>query len=264
MIQNFCNEVFFRFRKYWLPKSLRRYRESLETPLEQDQIPAELAEQMSERALRLNLSYLRILKQIPLPSDLEELRVIDIGSKDFVYAPALALFLAERSKHFSLIGLELDPYPVYLSLHRRWDAGRYYANVAQNYFNGRGEVSYRSGDWLSEISKGDGTLSNPRKSFDLVTHFFPFLYEDLHSGAGLPIDSFDPRKSYRATLENSRYGLFFHQGLGEFEDSKKLLKEMPEHRLIFDGIFDRDPWVQRKHRIGVLLVESSSGHGEFF
>ena len=223
------------------------YQEKANNFISQDLLPQEFASKMKEENLRQALFYAWILERVPLipkffPQD-RPARVLDLGSKNFVYAVALAKFLNEIYENFNLTGLEIDPHRLYRDFYKRGDYARYYTSLASSFYS-HSTVSYREGDWLHEESD---------QNYDLITCFFPFLYEDLHFKFGLLPRSFSPEAFYRKAMNQANYVLFFHQGKLEFEESLQLLQKHGGGEVIFSEKFFANPWMKRKHSVYVLL-----------
>jgi hypothetical protein len=241
------NHFLFELRKR-LP-SLRRkpYAEFLPAQL-RDRIPTgplspEQALALSESALRQNLIYGEILKQIPLPkAEGKAIRALDIGSRHFVYAPILSQWIQSETEapQIELTGLELDPYVFYFDLYRRLDLGRYYAAIASG---SRASVTYQEGDWLSY------PCDDP---LDLITCFFPYLFQDLHRGDRLPVRSFNPELCYAKIFRATKFVVFFHQGAEEAKRSEALLAAFPQVSIESRFAVQETAYGRRKHPLYVI------------
>jgi hypothetical protein len=240
------NEFFYRLRKHLPALRSAPYEEKLERPFAQDIFPAAVAEKMNEESLRQALFYAWVLERVPVqaPSLQKPAKVLDLGSKNFVYVPALARFLSQHFSRYSLTGLEIDPYRVYRDFYRRGDYAKYYASIAVGNLRGGSEIQYETGDWL---------LWKPTEHWDLITCFFPFLYEDLHDRFGLRPSSFSPAKFYEKALKNADQVLFFHQGKKERDDSIALIQKMRLGKITFQETFFGNPWMKRKFPVEVVL-----------
>lgn len=254
MIHSISNEIFFRFRKS-LPRLRRRaYSEKVkESSIVQDFFSKNLAESLEEKSLRQALFYAWILEDIPFGEPQKKGRVLDLGSKDFVYAPALAGVLSKYFSDLELTGLELDPYQIYYNFYRREDVARYYVELTNKEFFGRVKVNYQQGDWLS-------WQQPPQIQYDCITSFFPFLYPDLHSRFGLPLQSFSPTLYYAKAFRLAKRVLFFHQGKEELQKSLSLIQALRLGDVVFQKTYFENPWIARKFPVKVILWESKSGH----
>ncbi|MBN8555006.1 MAG: hypothetical protein J0L93_06135 [Deltaproteobacteria bacterium] len=215
--------------------------------MSQDLLPQELASRMKEENLRQALFYAWILERVPLIprffSQDRPAKILDLGSKNFVYAAALAKFLNEIYENFYLTGLEIDPHRVYRDFYTRGDYAQYYAALASSFYS-NSAVRFQEGDWLDEKFN---------QNYDLITCFFPFLYEDLHSKFGLLPQSFSPEAFYRKAITQAAQILFFHQGQQEYTDSLELLQKLGGGEIVFSENFFANPWMKRKYPVYVLL-----------
>jgi hypothetical protein len=111
----------------------------------------------------------------PKPAKL--LRWLDVGSKNFAYAPALAVFLQHwinLETPWQLTGIELDA--------GRLDAqGISRTAYANGIVNLLPNTTYRSGDMLEETQQYEG-----------ISLFLPFVFEDPLVSWGLPTQQFKP------------------------------------------------------------------------
>jgi hypothetical protein len=241
------NHFLFELRKRLPPLRRKPYAESLPAPL-RDRIPtgslsSEQALALSESALRQNLMYGEILKQIPLPkAEGRAIRALDIGSRHFVYAPILSQWIQSETEapQTELTGLELDPYVLYFDLYRRMDLGCYYAAIASG---PRASVAYQEGDWLSYPCD---------EPFDLITCFFPYLFKDLHRGDRLPVRSFDPELWYAKIFRSTKFVVFFHQGAEEAKRSESLLGAFPKVSIQSRFAVQETAYGRRKHPLYVI------------
>lgn len=100
-------------------------------------------------------------------------RVVDVGARDWYYAPALWHFFGRRSE-VRLTGVEIDPFLTYGDGHSRWDYARFYSRELPH-------ARYKIGDFLDYGEKAD-----------VVTFFHPFLRPYEHLEGGLPLRFFHP------------------------------------------------------------------------
>jgi hypothetical protein len=246
-MENFCNELFFFLRRK-TPR-LRRspYREKAWPRLEQDLIPAAIAETLSESSLRQALFYASLLQRVPIEGKYDRLKLLDLGSKDFVYVSALASFLDRLSQSFEITGLELDPYQIYFNFFKRGDLARYYVEKVSHHFGERAKIDYEDGDWLK--------FTQP-KAYDLITCFFPFLFSDLHFRFHLPKKAFAPELFYKKSFQAAPLVLFFHQGKEELSESKRLILDAGLGEILFEEEVSENFWMPRKHPVEILFVRS--------
>lgn len=200
-VRDFCNRVAFavRSRAPWG----RSYREKGGAQLEL--IPQRwkdlasrygldrLGEKLDARSFLLNLAKLEqmetLASQAGLALPARPIRVLDIGSQSFVYAPALSLFFSrwgtQRPRTVELTGIEIDANRRRWSLHTRRDLARYYASLVP-------WTVYQAGDFLE--------APFPHR-FDAVTWFRPHLAVEPLLAAGLPRRLHRPELQMRRAFE---------------------------------------------------------------
>lgn len=199
---------------------------------------------LSPQSQELCLFYRWIFEQLPSQALRRSQKAIDIGSKSFAYAAALSDFLLSREGGGELIGLEADGGRRFWNLYRRRDLARYYAALSNHEFPNL-RCRYEEANWLER--KPD--------RFDVISCFFPFLFEDLSNAWGLPPRYFDPRNFYQKIFAEAESVVFFHQGKEELESSLQLAKSL--HRSpVWSGTFKDNPWMTRRHSVEVLLFSS--------
>jgi len=107
---------------------------------------------------------------------------VDVGSKDFIYAPALFAF---AEKHLAkeeaplLTGVEIDGHVVYSDLRSRADHAHAWAAVAS------ASAQYVVSDFLKFTPSQDVTL---------LTIFYPFVTRFALLRWGLPVSEYRPEK----------------------------------------------------------------------
>lgn len=102
------------------------------------------------------------------------LRLIDVGSKNFYYAAALAAFWSDQGPVESLLGVEVDAYRVYRDGYSRYD----YADA------------YRAG--LPGVAFQAADIRAVRQRATAITLLFPFVVALPLVRWGLPIGLLDP------------------------------------------------------------------------
>lgn len=128
-----------------------------------------------------------------------QLRILDIGSKNFECAPALASVVGRRlgdsrAGGLTLAGIELDAFRIYRNFHSRADVGHYFSRLAGDANQRGSEKETRSHRYIAgDLLKHEGT-------YDLITWFHPFLdaYPLLHWG--LPRGRLRPRELFDHAL----------------------------------------------------------------
>ena len=125
-----------------------------------------------------------------VPKDMakgKQLKVLDVGTKNFDAAPALYQFFRNfdgqpDSVNVSLTGIEIDAYRVYRSLYSRHDVGMFYRDLISH--AGEKETHrYLAGDLLKHDEK-----------YDVVTCFFPFVSSFALLAWGLPTVHLKPER----------------------------------------------------------------------
>lgn len=110
-------------------------------------------------------------------------RAVDVGSKDFRYAFALARWLrhaaATSPREVALDGVEVDGHPIYEDGRSRADHAEAFARAVD-----LAEVRYRVADFLAA----------PERDLDVVFLFFPFVLRYALVRWGLPLGFFAPER----------------------------------------------------------------------
>ena len=166
--------------------------------------------------VRENLFYLAMLDEalrqtnISLP---ENLTAADIGPSSWFYVhalySALTWFRATLPRSVRLTGYEVDAYRLYSDLHTRRDH-------ALGNMQGLTGVEYL-----------DKAFTVQPDRFDVITLFFPFVFEKDHLEWGLPSGMFDPTGLLKTAWISLRKGglmIIVNQGADEHRGEKKLLK----------------------------------------
>lgn len=236
------NSFFFEIRKHLPRFRLSPYSEAGGEGLLQKKFSPEVAGGLSEESLRNALFYSWILDQLPRPPVAREGRALDLGSKNFLYAPALCDYLESRFINFELTGLEIDPYRTYVDFYKRGDYGRYYADLCSKHFSPN-QVSYVPGNWL---------VWNAPCHYDMIFCFFPFLFEDLSQNWGLKRGHFSPRRFYEKAFLQSNEVVFFHQGHEELNQSLLLIEGIGMGSIKKQMTVHDNPWMYRKYPVEVL------------
>lgn len=246
MLQDLCNRLFYGIRsRLSLPLRWQDYQESGGEALWQTDFKPQVSSQLSEAVLRLNLFYGELLSAVPWGRTPQETgRWLDIGPKNFFYAPALATALSERYSRVHLEGLEMDPYRRYHNYYRRLDYALYYCRLAEEACPGV-QLSYEGGNWLE---------ASPRERYDGIFCFFPFVFEDLHLDWGLPKAGFAPLEFYNKAVGSCAEFVLVHQGEEELECSLQLIKRIGAKLVAIQRI-SHSAWVELKSPNYVLQVE---------
>lgn len=138
-------------------------------------------------------------------------RALDIGSRNFDYAPGLFALLERRAQspaQPALTGIEIDAFRVYRTLHSRHDVACYYLSQLPG-----GERRHRfiAGDLLDHTER-----------YDFITWFKPFLTPYPILRFGLPGRLLQPERLLRHMLARlSPGGVAIIVNQNEYEDAKQ-------------------------------------------
>ncbi|MFB9326781.1 hypothetical protein ACFFSY_12720 [Paenibacillus aurantiacus] len=165
---------------------------------------------------RLNLYHLDLLRwlQPVLAQHLPRvLRIVDVGSRTFYYAPALFHFFRRHYQVESLLGIELDAY-------RRYPNGFTAYDYAQAYLRELGEsgiIRYEALDFMQVTA-----------SYNVCTLFLPFVTQDPLLHWGLPLGTFQPARLIAHAfdqLEQPGVLIVTNKGPEEQQTLHRLLRE---------------------------------------
>ncbi len=158
-----------------------------------------------------NLYILDILDKYFRVYPMEELKVLDIGSKNWNYAKGEYIFFKYNCHHLELTGVELDAYRLCWNLYSRKEIARY-------------NIKY-----LPFTKYVDDDFMNFNGKFDYITWFLPFVGEVQHKAWGLPMEYFNPKAMLAHAKEclNDGGAMFIvNQGESEFWLQKQLCDEL--------------------------------------
>ena len=147
----------------------------------------------------------------PLPS--KNLKILDIGSKNWSYAQGEYHFFKYNNfeKEIYLDGIELDANRLYLDLCSRFDYAQYYI---KNLINAR----YIAGNFL-----------NHRENYDYIVWVLPFVTTLPLLKWGLPLKHFQPEEmlkhAYNNLLPDGKI-LIVNQGEEEYKIQQKLCESL--------------------------------------
>lgn len=130
---------------------------------------------------------------------------LDVGSKNFWYAPVLRAALRPRR----LIGIEIEGYRIYRDGHSRHD-------YAMHYLQDLADTEYRVQDAFAWQQPVDG-----------ISCFYPFLLPGTVLAWGLPARLLRPRALFAHLASLLRPGgqlLMVNQGLDEWQQAQVLLQ----------------------------------------
>ena len=137
----------------------------------------------------------------------ENLRVLDIGSKNWFYAPAQYHYFKSKCNTLVMDGVELDAYRLYSNLYSRYEVAKYYINRLEG-------ANYIAGN-----------LTNIQREYDYIIWILPFVTKYPLRRWGLPDKYFEPEVLFKHALsllsQNGKM-LIINQGEEEFEIQKNL------------------------------------------
>ncbi|KAA3648364.1 MAG: hypothetical protein DWQ07_05050 [Chloroflexi bacterium] len=185
---------------------------------------------------RENLYYLELLARCWEEASLNlpmSPNVADIGVSHWFYVQAFYNFLTwqggDNVRSVNLAGFEVDPYRVYSDLRSRYDHA------------------------LAHIGDLPGTHYIPQgfqrkpEAYDLITMFFPFVFQPDHLRWGLPAKMFAPRQMLSDAWDSLKPGgvlLIVNQGLKEHEAQREML-----------GAITSSPPISFKHESPFFLYD---------
>lgn len=168
--------------------------------------------------IRENYYYLSMLDEAFQRSDLilaESIEAADIGPSSWFYVHALSAALGwfgqSTQRNFHLSGFEIDAYRLYSDFHTRKD-------------HALGNMK-----GLSGIVYLDHGFEEATCAYDVITLFFPFVFEKDHLEWGLPQRLFEPGELLKAAWNSLRPGgllLIVNQGFNEHQKELSLMKDL--------------------------------------
>ena len=190
-----------------------------------------------ERNKKENLYTYDILKKYFQMTSKTPLRILDIGSKNWLYATGEYRFFDEFCKDFILDGVEIDAYRLYSNFYSRFEVAKYHTKNLKN-------TNYIVDNLLNVTNK-----------YDYIIWFLPFVVVEPHVYWGLPKKFFYPEKllahAYSLLEENGQM-LIVNQGKFEAEEQERLFKKLdiPYQDL---GIIKSEFYEYQKERYGWLV-----------
>ncbi len=165
------------------------------------------------------------------------LKVLDIGCKNWFYAKGEHEFFNSFSKDFCLEGVEIDAYRLYSNFYSRYEVAKYYTKGLKN-------INYIADDLL-----------NIKKKYDYIVWFLPFVIVEPHIYWGLPKKYFKPKKLLKhayTLLNEGGEMLIVNQGEEEALVQEKMLKDLKLSYMPLGEIKNEFFKYQNK-RIGFLI-----------
>jgi hypothetical protein len=161
----------------------------------------------------LSLYHLQLLERLwdGAGREVESIKALDVGSKNFYYAEAFYRFYREKGHVESLVGVEVDAYRVYDDFRSRHD-------YAMLYLSGLKDTTYRPMDILDY-----------QNTHNVITTFLPFVFEEPLLYWGLPMGMYRPKEvmgHIHSLLEENGVWFITNQGKEEQERQHRILREL--------------------------------------
>jgi len=158
-----------------------------------------------------NLYTIYFLDKFLMPSEKENMSVLDIGSKNWFYCLAEYKYFKRYCENLSLDGVEIDPYRLYSNFYNRYQLAAYYSKDLEN-------TNYVVADFMDISDK-----------YDHIIWILPFVTISRLKSWGLPDKYFIPQQmlnhAYSLLNEGGKL-LIINQGDKEFAEQKKLIKNL--------------------------------------
>ncbi len=183
-------------------------------------------------------AYLKdILEKYFLKTPKPNLKILDIGSKNWFYAKGEHEFFNSFSNDFTLKGVELDAYRLYSNFYSRYEVAKYHIKNLKN-------TQYLADDLL-----------NIQEKFDYITWFLPFITVKPLVFWGLPKKYFQPEKmllhAYDLLSEGGQM-LIINQGANEAKIQKELLQKL-DISFVELGKIESEFFEYKNERFGFLI-----------
>ena len=192
-----------------------------------------------ERNIRENEYYRDILVRFFKKNLKQNLKILDIGSKNWFYAKGEFDFFSSFSSNFFLKGVELDAHRLYSNLYSRYEVAKYHIKNLKN-------VEYLADDLL-----------NIEEKFDYIAWFLPFITLKPLVFWGLPKKFFKPEKmllhAYNLLSKNGQM-LIINQGKKEAQIQKELLEKLGIKFLEL-GKIESEFFEYKNERFGFLIEQ---------
>lgn len=150
-------------------------------------------------------------RYLPINSQYDSLKVLDIGCKNWYYAKGEYFFFKKYCEELILDGIEIDSNRLYWNFYSRGEVAKFHTKNLEG-------ANYIQGDFL-----------NHNEKYDYIIWILPFIFEYPHMKWGLPLEYFRPeqmlKQAYDSLNENGEI-LIINQGNAEFEYQKKLCKRL--------------------------------------
>ena len=165
------------------------------------------------------------------------LKILDVGSKNWFYVKGEYEYFAQFSSDFFIDGVELDAYRLYFNFYSRFEVAKYYMRDLKN-------ANYIVGDVL-----------NIKQKYDYIIWFLPFVTINPLKYWGLPKKYFCPEKLLNhcfSLLNNNGQMLIINQGELESNIQKDLLEKL-NINYEFLGEIKSEYFEYKNKRFGYLI-----------
>ncbi len=186
-----------------------------------------------------NLYMLDILdKYFPIEAA-ENLKILDIGSKNWFYAKGEYAFFKAYCANLKITGVELDAHRLYNNFYSRYEVAKFNIKNLPN-------TEYIADDFLNINAK-----------YDYITWILPFIKKYSHVKWGLPLNYFKPYKLLKHAYNSLNPGgkiFIINQGEEEHEIQQKMLNNLS---ITYDpaGKIESDFLEYQNTRYGVVVYK---------
>lgn len=157
-----------------------------------------------------NLYLLDLLDKNICIQEKNEIRVLDLGCKNWELIHAQFAFFKKHTPILHLEGIEIDAFRLNTQFFSRKEIAKFHSKKIPN-------AKYLAKDFLNQNEK-----------YDYILWILPFVFEPTLNAWGLPSKHFLPKQMLHHALnslnENGQI-LILNQGEEEFEEQQKLLEE---------------------------------------
>lgn len=158
-----------------------------------------------------NLYTLDLLETFIKPEEKNQIKALDIGSKNWFYVSAEYAFFSKFAKNLKLDGIEIDAWRVYSNFYSRHDAAMFYSKNLDG-------TKYIAGDFLKHKSK-----------YDYIIWILPFVSKTPLKAWGLPMKHFKPHELLQKAYNDLEIGgqmLIVNQGEKEYTIQQQMYDEL--------------------------------------
>ena len=207
ILDNLKNNFDFFIRSH-IPFSRKNYNENIaDNSLDYKytanlkQYDLDFLKKSSKRIFLENLYFLNVFDKTFSKNKKENIKILDIGSKNWSYIKSEYLFFKSFQDNFILNGIELDAYRLSTNFYTRYEIAKYYKKDLKN-------TNYIAGDFLRHNQK-----------YDYIIWILPFICKYPHIKWGLPLRYFQPKKMLLHAYNSLNSGgemLIINQGEDEY------------------------------------------------